>query len=312
MAITEQQREERKKFLGSSDMAALFTDDDGKSLDPFKTAADVWALKTFTQEKGEKESKAMSIGHRYESALIEFARQELGMEIITTPEKMRFICKEHPLFACNLDGKTITDQPEIVEAKTTGLTSEWGEPGTDDVPYRVIVQVHQQMLCTGMEKAHIAVLMGRFSLTEEMYVVNRDENIINAIIQRGEQFWNNYVLTKTPPPDSEVGNINVFKKIVRQPGSFADVDENLISKWVEMRGLRIATERAEKLSFAEILLHLGDAEGVTMSDGSMFTYLKQNGADLIDRKLLKANYPEVYDIISTPNAYRVARIKKGK
>ncbi len=307
--ITEEQREERKKFLGSSDMAALFTDDDGKSLDLFKTATDVWALKTFKQEPGDKQSKSMSIGHRYESALIAFAEQELGCRIET--DATRMICIKHPIFACNVDGYTITDPYEIVEAKTTGLTGEWGEPGSDQVPFRVIIQVHQQMLCTGWNKAHIAVLLGKWGLTEEMYCVERDENIINAIIERGEQFWNDHVLTRIPPPETEVGNINVFKRIVRQPGSFADVDVHLINLWSDFKKQRSHLEKEEKAAFAAILVQLGDAEGVKLDDGSMFTYFKKRGADLINRKLLQSTYPEVYDVVSSPNEYRVARIKKG-
>ncbi len=312
MAITEEQREERKKFLGSSDMAALFTDADGKSLHFKLTAADIWALKVFPQEKEGKASKAMERGNRYEAGLIEFAKEELGSTIQTSPHLMRFICKEHPIFACNLDGHTIPKPYEIVEAKTTGLTDEWGDPGTDDVPYRVIIQVHQQMLCTGWEKAHIAVLMGKFGLTEEMYVVNRDESIINAIIQRGEQFWNDYVLKKVAPLGSEVGDINVFKKIVRRPDSFADIDERYILVWDIARATRLAAEKTEEAALAEVLLHLGDAEGMKLIDGSMFTYFKQRGADKIDRNLMKAEYPEVYDIVSTSTEHRVARLKKGR
>jgi len=314
MAIIDKQREERKKFLGSSDIAALFTDEQGKSLDPFKTAGDVWALKTFEQEPGDKQSKSMSIGHRYESALIEFAKQELGCEIYTDPSIMRFICKEHPIFACNLDGYTSIQNGnpyEIVEVKTTGLTGEWGEPGTDDVPFRVNLQVHQQMLCTGWKKAHIAVLLGKWGLTEEMYLVERNETIITAIIERGEQFWNDHVLTKTPPPKGEVGNIEIFKRIVRQPASFAEVDSNTVYEWMRLRQERLTVEKDERSIFAEILLHLGDAEGVKLNNGSIFTYFQQT-AHRVDTKLLKAEYPTVYDAVLKESKSRVASIRKGK
>ncbi len=69
------------------------------------------------------------------------------------------------------------------------------------------------MLCTGWERAYIAVLLGKWGLTEEMYVVERNEQIINAIIERGEQFWNDNVLLKIAPEDSEPGNIELFKRI---------------------------------------------------------------------------------------------------
>ncbi len=319
MAITEHQRKDRRKYLGSSDIAALFVDEQGASLDPFKTATDVWASKVFELEP-DKKSKAQDRGNRYESALIEFAAQELGVFIDTDPGVLNFIDKKHlgadgqPIFACNLDGRCLkvnSFEPEIVEAKTTGLTGEWGEPGTDDVPLRVNLQVQHQMLCSGFQRAHIAVLLGKWGLTEEMYLVERNEEIINAIIARGTQFWNDFVLTKTPPPATEAGHIETFKRIVRVPEKFAEIDSGKVFLWELCRSYRLDAEQKEKEAFAELLTHLGDAEGVHLEDGRMFTYLKQRGADIIDRKRLQTEYPDVYQAVTRENSYRVARIKKG-
>ncbi len=314
MAITEEQRKARKNHLGSSDIAALFTDKDGKSLDPFNTALDIWASKVFDQ-KALVESDAMKRGNRYEAALMEFASEELNRPIETDPEQMSFICMEHPIFACNTDGLILhpVDNAlnEIVEGKTTGMTGEWGDPGSDDVPFRVNLQVQQQMLCTGFKRANIAVLLGKWGLAEEMYYVDRNEDIINAIIERGEQFWNDYVVTKIRPPETDVGSIQNFKRIVRQPNKLADVSVDLIMDWAKLRRLRLAAEKAQDAKFAEILVGLGDAEGVNMGDEGTFTYYTQRGADKIDRKLLKAQYPEIYEQIATPNEFPVARIKKA-
>jgi len=311
MAITEKQRIERQKFLGSSDVSALFTDEDGKSLDPFKNQVDVWNSKVHEFEQV-KSTASASIGHRYESALIEFAEGELGCKIETDPEKMRFICKDHPIFACNLDGFTLREPKENVEAKTTGLTGEWGEPGTDAVPFRVILQVHQQMLCTGMKTTHIAVLLGKWGLKEEMYIVHRNDELINAIVQRGEQFWNDYVLTKKPPPSTEPGNLKLFKKIVRIPSKLAEIDFGTILVWNDLKTARLDAEKKEKEAFSKLLLELGDAEGAELEDGRLFTYLKQRGADVIDRKKLKSEHPDVYSEVARENRYPVARIKERK
>jgi len=313
MAITETQRLERKRFLGSSDIAALFTDEEGKSLDPFKTAVDVWASKVFEFE-GRDETAPMSRGRRYEAALIEFAERELGRFAVTNPDKLRFVCEEHPVFACNLDAYITFDDgrdPEIIEAKTTGLTHEWGEPGTDDVPLRVILQVHQQMLCTGWKRAHVAVLLGKWGLAEEMYVVERNEKIIEAIVRRGEQFWNDYVLTKTPPPETEPGDIQVFKRIRRVPAKYAEIDPALVTVWEEARKARLEAEKREKAALAELLKHLGDAEGARLDDGREFTYFRQKGADVIDRKKLKTQFPGIYEKVARENYYRVPRLSKA-
>ncbi len=316
MAITEEQRKERKKFIGSSDIAALFTDDDGKSLDPFKTAVDVWASKVYDHED-KPETDAMSRGNRYESALIEFAEQELGVRIETNPDLLRFICKKHPIFACNLDGFSPNiydtgregDTLEIVEAKTTGLTGEWGEPGTDDVPFRVNLQVHQQMLCTGWNKAHIAVLLGRWGLTEEMFVIERNEDIIKAIINRGEQFWNDYVLTEKAPPDSELGSIDSFKFIKRIPGKYAEVPLSVLQIWDNARQDRLDAEKAEEVAKLILIKGLGDAEGAKWSKGRELTYFQQK-SNKVSVDLLKTKYPDVYLNVFKEGKHRVLRIRK--
>lgn len=309
--ITREQREARRKHIGSSDIAALFTDKEGKSLDPFKTAADVWAEKCYEMEDDE-ETAAQSRGNRYESALIEYATSELGETLVTNPQMLSFVCKDHPVLACNLDAFTSSTPPKIVEAKTTGIADEWGEPGTDQIPFRVLLQVQHQMICSGFTEAYVVVLMGRFGLKEEIYHVEESLPIQAKIIARAEQFWNDYVLTKTPPPDSEPGHIQVFKRIVREPESYGEVPEDVLQEWIDVKDKLSALEKDKEVAWAKVLLHLKDAEGARMPDGRILTYLKQKGADKIDRGMLKQMYPDVYAAVTSPNNYRVARIVKEK
>ena len=309
--ITEQQRINRRNHIGSSDVSALFTGEDGKSLNPFSTALDIWCEKYYNVTPLD-ETDAMARGNRYEASLIEFARDELGCQIVTDPEKMNFVCKDHPVFACNLDGiATIDGERVIIEAKTTSMAGEYGLPGTDDVPFNVNLQVHQQMLCTGLKKAYVVALLGGFRLHEEIFEIDRDERIIKAITDRGTQFWNDHVLTGIRPPQNEPGSLDMFKRIIRVPETFAEVPDDVINLWSEERQARLDAEKAEKAAFAVVLEHLGDAEGAHLEDGRTFTYFEQAGADKLDRKELKQVYPAAYDAVSTPNRYRVARIKKA-
>jgi hypothetical protein len=107
MAITQEQLEARRKFVGSSDIAALFSDSEGMSLSPWANAKDVYISKVYGIEKnyGNASTKA---GNRYESMILEYAKEELGVEIETAPEKMNFVCEKYPWLAANLDGYTLT------------------------------------------------------------------------------------------------------------------------------------------------------------------------------------------------------------
>lgn len=307
--ITENQRTERRRFIGSSDIAALFTGPDGKSLDPFKTAADVWATKVFDFEEATA-TASQKTGIRWEPYIVGWAAEQLGVAVETDPDKLRFICQDHPIFASNLDGyAVINGEHVIIEAKKTRMAAEWGEPGTDQIPYRVILQVHVQMLCTGWKRAYVAAMIQG---EECMYEVTRDERIIAAIIRRGEEFWSENVDPKVPPADCEPADIDILKRIRRIPETYADIDTELVTAWETAKANRLEAEKREDAAFATLLTYVGDAEGVRLPDGREFTYFKQSGRDKIDTKRLKTEYPEIYAAISTPTEHRVARIMNAK
>jgi predicted phage-related endonuclease len=312
--ITKEQKEERRRFIGSSDITALFTHPEtGQSLDPFKTAADVVASKIYDFEPEKENSENIKSGIRWEPYIIAWAGEQLGVSIETNPDKLRFIDKEHldnngdPVFACNLDGFFFDKKYIIVEAKKTRWWKEWGSQDTDDIPMRVILQCHHQMLCTGWDEAVVAAMIQG---DEKLFKVYRDEEIINRIIEQGLHYWHNYILPKVMPEETLPGNIEMFKRIVRQPEKLAEVDNNLILKWEAMKQARLEMEKAEEKAFGEVLVKLGDAEGVNLTDGRQFTYFKQTRSS-IDSKKLKAEYPDVYSACQKENSYRVARITKG-
>jgi len=144
---------------------------------------------------------------------------------------------------------------------------------------------------------------------ECLYEVTRDERIIAAIIRRGEEFWNENVLPKIPPADCEPADIDILKRIRRIPETYADIDTELVTAWETAKANRLEAEKREDAAFATLLTYVGDAEGVMLPDGREFTYFKQRGADKVDMKRLKTEWPDVYAAISKPNEYRVARIR---
>jgi len=314
MSITKEQLKRRKKFICASDVSALFTDDEGRSLNPYANSLDIYTQKIFDLEP-DKESDAQRLGNKYEELLIAFASNELGKNIITSPDKLEFINRDildsngKPFIIAHLDGYTENKPYEIVECKTTSISSEYGESYTDDIPLHVILQVQFQMLCSNFKKAHIAVLLGRWGLKEELYVVERNESIIDAIKTRIIQFWNGNVLVRIPPPESSLGNIQIFRRIVRTPEKTVEIDGDTLSAWADAKAARLMAEKQERGTFAKVLEILGDAEGATCSDGRLLTFFQQVGADKIDRKTLKTKYPEIYNEVAEETHKRVARLK---
>jgi putative phage-type endonuclease len=286
--ITPEQRELRRKYVGSSDAPALF------GLDPYRTAADVWLSKTGRVEDGET-TEAQDRGNLLEPAVLDWAEREIGEWFA----RGSFLASGH--LCANFDGihdgpgRTVS--PFLVEAKTTTKADEWGEPGTDEVPERVIVQVHHQFVVAGHDfrVAYVPVLMplfGRFDF--RMYEVRRDDALAEAVAARGREFMERYVLKDTPPPDV-LPNLDVLRRVRREPGKVVQVADELVDAWQAERAARLEAEKREAEAQRALLAALGEAEAGDFGRGRV-TYLETK------RK--------AYAVEET--TYRTLRVKKGR
>jgi predicted phage-related endonuclease len=168
------------------------------------------------------------------------------------------------------------------------------------------------MLCHNLKRVHVVVLMGKNGLKRELYKVERNEAIIQAIIQKGEDFWNKYVVSKTPPPEDAfgLGSLDIIRRVQRVPQTWAEVPDELIDAWDNARVARLAAEKVEKEALSRILTPLGDAEGVQLRDGRVLTYYS-TVKSILDQKKLKAECPEIYESMLKESISRTPRIQKG-
>src|SRR4051812_4359424 len=149
--ITAEQRAARRHRIGSSDSAAIC------GIDPYKSPADVWIEKT--SDTADLPNKAaIRIGNLIEPALVLWAQEELGIELTAN-----LSLDGHPsgILSANLDAANLTKRIGV-EAKTTSNPAEYGEPGTDQVPDRVIVQALHQCEVAELDVVYVPVLLARF------------------------------------------------------------------------------------------------------------------------------------------------------
>ena len=170
MPITEAQREQRRSHLGSSDMAAIL------GVSPWMNAYDVWLEKTGRLEDEEQDKKWLEAGNILEPGVLKWAERELG-PIRTQQENgdalfrkaMGFPLGSHP------DGEIISNE-EPVEGKTAGIfgpiIEQYGEPGTDALPLRIVTQCLVHLECWGKDICWVPVLLGGKGFV--MYHVKRD------------------------------------------------------------------------------------------------------------------------------------------
>ena len=325
--ITNEQREQRRAYLGSSDIAALC------NLDPFKNAYDVWLDKTGKLEGDGKSSEAADVGTFLESGIISLLERRMNISC-----ERNISLERHEGFpACaNLDGAIIAPYRDgtwlrlnpnfttsinieaVVEAKSTSRQDEWGERA-GDVPLRVICQTNWQMWIADCQRAFVPVLFpdfGRFRF--EVYPVERNDQLIEELVYRAGQFWHNNVLKDTPP-GNVVPHLETLKRMRRVPSTVVELGERAVelqSQLAVAKEARRELEQSIEQIQTEILTMMGDAEGGTLPDGSQFTYLEQGGNyscdfTLLRERLRQIGQEQIYTELVKQSRFRVLRHRKA-
>lgn len=258
--ITSEQREVRRRFIGSSDAPAIC------GVDPDTTAFDVWASKVYDLEELPAKAGPIARGNRYEGPLLDWLEGELGVEI------ERNVSVVHPdgIRAANLDGR-VKVQRIGAEAKFTSLSHLFGPQGSDEVPEKVLIQTHHQMHVDHLELVYVPVLLARFGrIGEELFRVERNEDLIKAMLEREQEFWERYVLPKVPPPLEDPPSLEVLKRIKRVPGLVATLDPETVQAWEAARDARLEAEKSEMAAKARLLAALGEAEAGDYGDPELW------------------------------------------
>lgn len=264
MPITQEQREQRRQFIGSSDVAAIF------GVDPWQTAYDVWASKVWGLD--EKSAEALSLGNRLESALAAELAERLGEErFFTDPPTM--LHPDHNFMGVNLD--VIFDRKDFFgEIKTSGLAhytptayTEWGDPGTDQVPDHILCQVTYQMLVTGLKTCFIgALLAGRgFNVFKVDYSPAFGDKIEKAVTR----FWTWNVLCQVAPSDEP--SLDVVKRIRREPGRKTVIDPGTVARYQVLDKAAKAVAKKADAAKARVIATLEDGEEGYYDEGCLAT-----------------------------------------
>lgn len=287
--ITKEQRELRKKYLGSSDLPSVL------GMDSWRTIGDVWLEKTGRVVIDEKESDAQGFGTTFEGAVLDHFEKKHDVTL------KRHLFLSNGVFCSNLDGMIDGSSPEVVEAKTTGIGEEWGSTGTDEIPERVLIQVHEQMYVVSKATnkecriAWVPVLIPAYRHFEvRIYQIKRNDSLIDSAVRIGEQFWKNHVLTDVPP-ESFVPSLDILKRTRRIPSKTVSIADQLVLDWADASAqLSAAKKRADEAQ-AAVLAAMIDAEAAEWGGGTI-TYFEQS------RKGYTVE----------PTSYRVLRRTKGR
>lgn len=208
----EQWLEQRRKFITGTDAAALL------GISKWSSKLSVWLDK-----KGISaptiENEAMFWGKKLERSILErYAEvQQCKLEFMDGYDLKTSEC--YPQLACSLDGWNHTLQCPVDAKNIRQSSNDWGEAGSDEIPNYYKTQLAVQMAITGAQMAHLAVL---FSGQEfKIYIIHRDEELINKIVSEAEKFWNDFESDEMP----QAGGNDTDTEFLKKHFSVADESE---------------------------------------------------------------------------------------
>jgi len=309
MGITATQLKNRRKYLGSSDTPIIL------GLSPFKvTPTDIYWSKV--ADTAEDEAEHLTMGNYQEEALLRYASDQLGYDIVRNQFRVAHAGDGAGLFASNHDA-LVRDHPEGIEAKyaNAGMGADYGEEGTDQVPAHVTVQCQHQMYTSDLQRVWVPVALAGFALQYKLFCVGRDEELIGMIVDQGIGWWRQHVEKHLPPDGNDVPPETVLKAIYREPLSVVQLDDEalkLVGRFEQAKADAKAADEVKKNLYREVIHLLGDAEGGRLPDGGLITFKEQNSAPSTDTTRLKAEHPDLAAQYIRQGRHRTLRILKAR
>jgi putative phage-type endonuclease len=251
-------RDVRRALLTATDIGVVL------GLSPWKTRYSL-ALEKKGLVAPAETSDAMWLGTQSEPIIIESFRRKMGRRV--EPNRS-ILC--HPVqtwAGCTPDGWTF-DPFEGLEAKLAGLHSarDWGEPGTAEVPPLYFSQVQWSMYVTGLTRWHLVAQIGT---KIQIHPIDRDDAIIEGMVNAGREFRERYLLTNELPDPGADDVDAVTRMYPTSTDRVLDATEELRALAVEFaagREQKGLGEAREKAARARIEAAMKEADKLVGSD----------------------------------------------
>lgn len=288
----------RRTGISGTDIAAIL----GQS--PWSKPIDIFIDKTGAAEAREA-SIAMKVGNALEPMIADHYAETTSMQLIQPGFLRR---KDLPWMVANPDriaiiphdiGSHALDWGHIIEIKTArGRGSEWGEPGSDEIPTQYLLQVSWYLACADLDFADVAVYF-KASDKIEQYRIHRDIDLEAIMIDRADVFWREHILTGIAPAVD--GSDRCAEWISRrhprniEPLRVATLEEIEIGRRLAKAITAAKTADAELEECKNLLKQaIGDADGLDLGELGKVTWKVTKGSAKTDWKAVAAalNAPE--------------------
>lgn len=176
----------RRKGIGGSDVSAIC------NMNRYRSPMAVYLDKIGELPEIE-DNESMYWGRTLEDVVAQEFTNRTGLKVRRRNALLQH--PEHPHMLANIDREVVGTNAGL-ECKTANEYAKDDWMG-ETVPKEYALQCHHYMACTGADRWYVAVLIGGNKF--EWRVIERDEEIIQSLIDLEHNFWHKHVLTRTPP-----------------------------------------------------------------------------------------------------------------
>jgi len=342
---------DRSKFLGGSDVAAIF------GVSPWRTPLDLYLDKI--RPRGEEaldpeKKKFFARRKRQEPVVAEMLADEYGIVIERLSmdgNPNRYVDGEHPFLAAEIDFEffmtpTVREHfPERAdfcaipdgtllngEIKTVHpfKASEWGEEGTEEVPIHYAAQGMHGLGVTKRPAVLVAALFGLDNLV--CFPVMRDEETIAAMRAKAVTFWTFNVEKRIPPDPVSIDDVKrMYAGMKGRPVMLSDeahaalMDLDILrgrEKQFEIDKAELEWKIARCVAFnwgIEVIpddkekpFIASEENAVLMYGGTQAGSWNRQRGSFLDQKRLAIERPDIVAAYKIEHKFRVMRLKKGK
>lgn len=294
---------DRTAGLGGSDMPVLLR------LVSYKDPLDLY-LEKVGEAPSFEGNEATELGSAFEDQVARLYSKRTGNRVRRNNRTL--VHPDHPWATAHID-RDIVGQPKILEIKCSSADG-WGEPGTDQVPFHVLPQVHHYLGITGAEACDVAALLwgGYGPPRLQVYTVPRDEEMLGILLEEGERFWSEHVVPRIPPPPESSAAAN---RRWRQAttGKSVPATSRTIPLVAELEACKaeakLLSDRRDAVEL-ELKTAIEDAEAIVDEQGKPLVTWKLQTSKRFDVKQFRQVHPDLHDEFLAESAYRVLRLTK--
>ncbi|WP_082235002.1 YqaJ viral recombinase family protein [Halobacillus massiliensis] len=294
----------RKKGLGGSDAASI------AGFNKWKSPMVVYMEKIGEVESHTSNEEAAYWGNVMEATVAKEFSIRTGLKV----RKRNAILKhpEHEWMLANVD-RLIVGKNEGLECKTASeyLKDDWNG---EEIPMAYLLQCQHYMAVTGADAWWIAVLIGGNKFVYKK--IERDEGLIENLIEIEKEFWEKHVLKQNPPEiDGSEASSEFIKAMYpdAEPESETDLDKDsdkLLEALDQIKQELTDLSEQKKKYENQLKNKLGTYEK-GFSNHFVVTWKTQERRT-VDSKRLKAEKPDLYEQYSKVSKSRPFKYKEAK